>query len=162
MRFILTTLVMFAFWLMLSGYLDAFHLVTGLLSSLFVAWISSDLLCGRDFRLGSALAWLGRFIAYLPWLMWEILKANVDLVRLTLSPSMPIDPSIIKIRPAIKTDLNKTVLANSITLTPGTVTMDVNKDGEFTVHAISKEAAQSLLDGHMPDKVMAVEGDRDV
>jgi len=162
MRFFVTTLVMYAFWLLLSGYLDAFHLVTGLLSSLFVAWISSDLLCGRNFRLGSALAWTGRFMAYLPWLMLEIAKANVDLVYRTLSPSMPIDPLIIKISPAIRTDLNKTVLANSITLTPGTVTMNVTKDGEFTVHAISQEAAQSLLDGHMPNKVIAVEGAPDV
>ena len=162
MRFLVTTVVMFSFWLLLSGYLDAYHLVTGLLSSMFVAWVSSDLFLAKDFRLGRALGWLGRFLAYLPWLMVEIIKANIDLIILTLSPSMPIDPSIIKIRPQINSDLNKTLLANSITLTPGTVTMDVTKDGEFTVHAISQEAAQSLLDGHMPNKVMEVEGDGNV
>ena len=162
MRFFITTILMYAFWLMLSGYLDAFHLVTGLLSSLFVAWISSELMFGKNFRLGGALAWLWRFIKYLPWLLMEIIKANIDLVYLTLSPSMPIDPLIIKIRTSIRSDLNKTVLANSITLTPGTVTMNVTKDGEFTVHAISQEAAQSLLDGHMPNKVIAVEGGQDV
>jgi multicomponent Na+:H+ antiporter subunit E len=158
MRFIVTTLIMFAFWFLLSGFTDAFHLVTGTLSSLFVAWISSDLFLGKDFKLGKALAWFGRFLVYLPWLLMEIVKANLDLVYRTLHPSMPIDPLVITIKPAIKTDVNKTLLANSITLTPGTVTMDVTDEGEFIVHAISKEAAQSLLDGDMSNKVIAVEG----
>lgn len=158
MRFFITTLIMYAFWLMLSGYLDAFHLITGLISSLLVAWISSDLFLGNDFKLGRSLGWLVRFISYLPWLMLEIVKANIDLVYLTLSPSMTIEPMVITLKPELKSELNKTVLANSITLTPGTVTMNVTEDGEFTVHAITKEAARGLLEGRMQDKVLSVEG----
>ena len=100
----------------------------------------------------------GRFLLYLPWLMLEIVKANIDLVYRTLHPSMPIDPLIITFKTDIKEDMGLTTLANSITLTPGTVTMDVTEDGEFTVHAISREAADALLTGEMARRVKNIEG----
>lgn len=161
MGFVVTALISFAFWILLSGFFDAFHIVTGIISSLLVALFSHRLLVpeGTDLKLEAIR--VVRFCMYLPWLMLEIVKANYDLVYRTLHPSMPIDPVVIKFTTDIKEDLGKATLANSITLTPGTVTMKVTEDGEFTVHAISREAADGLLTGEMARRVKAIEG-RDV
>jgi multicomponent Na+:H+ antiporter subunit E len=156
--FILTAIISFIFWVLLSGFFDAFHIITGLISSFIVALFSHRLLFpeGTNFKLEAARTW--RLIIYLPWLMKEIIKANIDLVHLTLRPSMPISPRVITFKTDIKEDMGLTTLANSITLTPGTVTMNVTSDGEFTVHAISKEAADALLEGEMVRRVKAIEG----
>ncbi|HEB02347.1 MAG TPA: cation:proton antiporter [Nitrospirae bacterium] len=161
MGFILTAIITFTFWILLSGFFDAFHIITGMTSSLLVAAFSHRIMFprGTDFIL--EFKRLGRFLLYIPWLMLEILKANIDLVYRTLHPSMPIDPRIIKFRTDIKEDMGRTTLANSITLTPGTVTLYVTEDGEFTVHAISKKAADGLLAGEMARRVKRIEG-RDV
>jgi multicomponent Na+:H+ antiporter subunit E len=70
---------------------------------------------------------------------------------------MPINPMLINIKNNLKTDLGMVILANSITLTPGTVTIDVNEN-EFLVHVISEKAAQSLISGEMQARVKKIEG----
>ena len=154
-------MVSFVFWMLLSGFFDAFHIVTGIISSLLVALFSHRLFMPEGASLKSEIARTGRFFMYIPWLLLEIAKANIDIVYRTLHPSMPIDPVVIKFRTDIKEDMGRTTLANSITLTPGTVTMDVTDDGEFTVHAISREAADGLMSGEMARRVKHIEG-RDV
>ena len=81
-----------------------------------------------------------RFIRFLPWLLWQIVLANIDLAIRTLHPKMPINPILINIKNNLKSDLGMVILANSITLTPGTVTIDINEN-EFLVHVISEKAA---------------------
>ncbi|MCK4911788.1 MAG: Na+/H+ antiporter subunit E [Thermodesulfovibrionales bacterium] len=161
MGFIVTAIVSFIFWILLSGFFDAFHIVTGIISSLLVALFSHRLFVPEGTSLKVEAARIVRFSMYLPWLLLEVVKANVDLIYRTLHPSMPIDPVVIKFRTDIKEAMGKTTLANSITLTPGTVTMNVTEDGEFTVHAISREAADGLLSGEMQRRVRDIEG-RDV
>ncbi len=162
MGFFITALIMFCFWVLLSGYFDAFHFVTGALSSLLVAWLSYDLLAGRKPPIAREVMRVLRFIRYLPWLLWEVFKANIDLVYRTLHPRMPINPSIITFENNFSEDMGTTTLANSITLTPGTVTVDANEE-VFVVHAISDEAAESLLEGAMSRQVKKIEkGMRDV
>lgn len=156
-RYIITFVLMFAFWIGLSGYFDAFHIISGLLSSLFVSAISTSILFQQDMNPRVEAGRIFRFVLYLPWLMKEIVLANIDLVYRTLHPAMPIDPCVITFRVDLKEDLSKTTLANSITLTPGTVTMDVTEDGVFTVHAISRSAADSLLSGEMAHRVRRIE-----
>jgi multicomponent Na+:H+ antiporter subunit E len=149
---------MFGFWILLSGYFDAFHIVTGILSSLFVAYISHDLLIGRDADFRVEAGRVLRFLRYLPWLIYEIFKANLDVAYRTLHPRAPIDPRVVKVNTNIKEELGLVTFANSITLTPGTVTIAVSGDGEFIVHAIGKKPAKSLLDGEMARRVKAIEG----
>lgn len=161
MGFVVTAMVSFVFWILLSGFFDAFHIVTGIISSLLVALFSHRLFMPEGTSLKLEVARTGRFFMYIPWLLLEIAKANIDIVYRTLHPSMPIDPVVIKFRTDIKEDMGRTTLANSITLTPGTVTMNVTDDGEFTVHAISREAADGLLSGEMARRVKHIEG-RDV
>jgi multicomponent Na+:H+ antiporter subunit E len=147
---------MFVFWVLLSGYFDAFHIVTGILSSLLVAWLSHDLFFSEEEDLRTEVFRLGRFIKYLPWLFYEILRANLDVAYRTLHPRMPINPRLISFKFDVREERGVTTLANSITLTPGTVTVGVDEDGEFTVHALSEEAATDLLSGMMSRQVRAI------
>lgn len=154
--FTLTALVMFCFWILLSGHFSILMLSLGAASSLLVAYLSHDLFWGgKDLKKGIGV--VARFVKYLPWLFWQIVVANVYLVYLTLHPKMPIEPDIIKFKTDLKSDLGVVLLANSITLTPGTVTIDGNYT-EFAVHAITENVAQGILDGNMQARVMEVEG----
>ena len=156
MRFVLTALIMFVFWIFLSGEFSFILLLSGIISSLLVSYISHDLLIGNgDMKLGFIRTI--RFIKFLPWLLWQIVLANIDLAIRTLHPKMPINPMLINFKNNLKTDLGMVILANSITLTPGTVTIDVNKN-EFLVHVISEKAAQSLISGEMQARVKKIEG----
>lgn len=158
MSFILTSIIMFAFWMLLSGEFHFILIFSGIVFSLFVAYISHDLLIGKvDIRLCSTRVL--RFFRYLPWLLKQVALANIDLVYRTLHPKMPIDPLVIRFDTALRSDIGVTILANSITLTPGTVTIAANQKGEFIVHAIAKEPAEDLLAGEMQAKVKRIEGE---
>jgi multicomponent Na+:H+ antiporter subunit E len=148
---------MLAFWILLSGQFHFILLVSGIVSSLFVAYISHDLLLGKSNVLSDTIKTF-RFFKYLPWLLWQIVVANFDIAYRTLHPGMKIEPQVIKFSTNLKTDKGIAMLANSITLTPGTVTMVANKDGEFIVHAIAKGPADGLLSGQMQAKVEKIEG----
>ena len=156
MRFVLTALIMFVFWIFLSGEFSFILLLSGIISSLLVSYISHDLLIGNgDMKLGFIRTI--RFIKFLPWLLWQIVLANIDLAIRTLHPKMPINPMLINFKNNLKTDLGMVILANSITLTPGTVTIDVNEN-DFFIHVISEKAAQSLISGEMQARVKKIEG----
>ncbi len=157
MSFVLTFLLMFGFWILLSGQFHFVLIVSGVVSSLFVAFISHDLLIGRV-GLFTVIAKTFRLIAYLPWLFWQIVLANFDLVYRTLHPGNKIDPQIIRFQTNLKTKKGIAILANSITLTPGTVTVMADRNGEYIVHAIAKAPAESLLSGAMQSRVRKIEG----
>lgn len=155
LSFLLTAIIMFGFWFSLSGQTAPLFLIFGVISSLLVAYWSHDLLIGKMEK-----GHLGKFIrliTYLPWLAWEIVLANVHLVYLVLHPKMPIDPTIMRYEHDLKTNMGITVLANSITLTPGTTTIDADRH-ELIVHAISRKTAEDLLSGSMLAKVRGIEG----
>ncbi len=145
--------ILFAFWLLLSGHYDLFHLSLGLICSLLVAFVSADLLIeniGGSHRIKKT----RRFIFYVPWLIYQIVLANFHVAYLILKPSA-IDPRIIRFKTKLKTEFSMVTLGNSITLTPGTITMDI-VDGEFYVHALSKKVADDLLGGEMERRVAHV------
>lgn len=149
------TLVLFATWLLLSGHYVPLLLTFGLVSSVLAVIVSMrmDVIDheGHPIHLG----W--RAIFYWPWLLWQILLANLDVVRRILSPSLPISPCVIVLEAGQQTELGKVIYANSITLTPGTVTMEL--DGkQVIVHALSREAANGLAGGDMDRKVTKMEG----
>ncbi len=156
MGFLLTSIILFIFWMLLSGDLHLTLVLSGIVSSLFVSYISHDLLFKKA-RLGHFITIVLRLAAYLPWLLWQIVLANLDLAYRTLHPSMPIDPHFIEFDTNLKTDKGITVLANSITLTPGTVTVIAEDTGKFIVHAIAKAPADSLLAGEMQARVANLE-----
>lgn len=141
---------LFAFWLVFSGHFDALHISLGLICSAAVATLSYDLLLPEPLSSNARIiAW--RFLLYIPWLMWEVVVANFHVLYLVLQPNH-VRPQIVRFKTGLKSDLAKVTLANSITLTPGTITMDMDGD-EFYVHAVSDKAALSLIEGDMEQRV---------
>ena len=153
MVFISTFIILFGFWILLSGRFDLFHLSLGIISCALVSLLSRDLLfSGKVGR--NDLSQLLRLLRYLPWLFYQIVLANLYVAYLVLHPksTQKIDPHIVRFKGKLKTDMAVTTFANSITLTPGTITLLV-EDGFFYVHAISKKVADDLLTGEMEDRV---------
>ena len=155
MRYLYTFLIMFGFWILLSGKFDLFHLVLGVISSALVALLSSDILM-RDAGKNDRLAVAFRFISYVPWLLYQIVLSTLHVTFLALHPRMVerIDPTIVTFKTKLKSNIARVALANSITLTPGTITIRV-VDGVFYVHAISRKAAAGLP-GEMEDRLARV------
>ena len=151
---IATFLILFGFWVLLSGKYDFFHLTLGVICSLLVAFLNHDLLFANA-RVGDAKVIFQRFIAYIPWLLYQIVSSNIHVALVALSKNKPIDPRIIRFKTKLESDISWVTLANSITLTPGTITMDI-KDGEFFVHALDKKVADDLHAGEMEDRVAHV------
>jgi multicomponent Na+:H+ antiporter subunit E len=150
---LLTFCLMAAFWALLSGIFDAFHLIAGLVCCALVSILSHDLLVkGENQR--TFIKSL-RLAKYVPWELWQIVLANVDVAYRVLHPRMPIDPLVIEFETVLRGDFSLVTLANSITLTPGTITILVEPErGKFLVHAIAKEPADALLvDQTMQKKV---------
>ncbi len=143
--FLLTFLIMVAVWILLSGKFDAFHLSLGVISCAIVAYISADLLFESPKIMRLPGAWI-RFIRYVPWLLYQIFLSNLHVLYLTFHPRMHelINPKIITFRSKLHSDLSLVTFANSITLTPGTITIFVSGDGEFQVHAIDDVSAEGL------------------
>lgn len=100
-----------------------------------------------------------RLFVYIPWLLWEIVKANIDVTRMILSPKLNLSPTIIEVEAPQKSELGQTIYANSITLTPGTVSIDL-VGGKVIVHAITKEMAQGLADSDMDKRAAILEGQK--
>ena len=96
-----------------------------------------------------------RFLAYIPWLIYQIVLANIHVAKLALGPKKNLDPKIIRFKSKLESDISFVTFANSITLTPGTITVDI-KDGEYYVHAIDKTVADDLLSAEMEDRVAHV------
>lgn len=97
-----------------------------------------------------------RLIAYLPWLFLEIVKSNLDVAARILNPKLPIRPQMIEVRAGQRGEVARVIYANSITLTPGTVSVDTAGD-IITVHALSDEAAAGVLTGEMDRRVSRLE-----
>lgn len=151
-----------AFWLVLSGRYQASYLALGTLAAGLVTFLTYDLLYPRVYSEGrretglclTVSQWC-RLFGYLPWLVFSIVKANLQVAYLILHPRLPIDPTLIKLRTQLRSSVAQVTLANSITLTPGTVTIDL-KEGRYLIHALVPQAAQSLVAGRMQNKVAAI------
>lgn len=146
-------------WMLWSGHYNVL-LVFGSVCCLLVVWLSMRMKIVDDE--GQPVVRLGlRVLAYLPWLLLQIVKANIDVARRILSPSLPISPRLIEVEASQETELGNVIYANSITLTPGTVSIRI-REGVVLVHALTNEAAAELIAGEMDRRVSAVErGGRD-
>jgi multicomponent Na+:H+ antiporter subunit E len=132
-------------WILLSGKFDAFHLSLGVVSCAIVSYLSSDFLFSSQRPRGLLSQWIS-FARYVPWLMIEITKANIHVMKLVFHPKGldMIDPHIVKFRSKLKSDYSLVTFANSITLTPGTITVSVSLEGDFKVHAIDRPSGDPL------------------
>ncbi len=150
--------VSFVVWLLWSGHYTPLLLTLGAGSCLLVLFLTRRM--GLLDEEGVPVHLTPRLLLYIPWLIWAIVRANVDVALRILSPRLPIAPRLLRIRPGQRTALGRAIYANSITLTPGTLTCDADGE-EFTVHALTQEAADDLESGLMDRKVRHLEGQAD-
>ena len=148
--------VLFAVWLLLSGHYTPFIMLLGVVSCAVIVTITLRMEVADQEGHPIHLTW--RALTYWPWLMVEIVKANIDVAKRIMLPSMAVTPTMIRVRASQKSDLGQVIYANSITLTPGTISVDV-ANGEILVHALSREGAESLLDGEMDRRVTRMAGE---
>ena len=155
LRGVSLVVVLGATWLLLSGHYEPLILVFGAISCAIVTLIAYRMEVvdyeGHPIQLG----W--RFPVFLFWLGWEIVKANIDVAKRILNPRLPISPTVFTLDATQPTELGHVIYANSITLTPGTVTLQVDRD-RLEVHALTREAAEDLSRGEMDRRVSWIEG----
>ena len=150
MHFIFIAVSLFLFWLLLSGHYTALLLSLGGVSVGLVVWIlvRMDRVDGEPSKIHLSFAMLGYFV----WLMKEVVKANVDVVRRIWDPALPIQPHWRRLPVSLHSKVAKALYANSITLTPGTLTTDVNED-HFLVHSLTAESLHELEQGEMQRRI---------
>jgi multicomponent Na+:H+ antiporter subunit E len=155
LRLISAFVALYLFWLVLSGYFTPFLMAAGAACAVAVVWFSRRMEVidaeGHPVHLG----W--RIVAYWAWLSKEIAKSAWDVSRIIVDPRLPISPTLVSVRPSQKTTVGRVIHANSITLTPGTLTIDAG-EGEFLVHALTRAGAEAATTGEMDRRVSACEG----
>ena len=155
MRALSLVIMLFAFWLLLSGYFMPFLLVMGALCALAVVALGHRMDIVDHEGTPVHLSW--RLVFYWPWLAKEIAKSAWDVARIIVNPRLPVSPTLVRAKTSQKTAVGVVTYANSITLTPGTISIEV-KPGEILVHALTRESAASLLEGEMDRRVTRFEG----
>lgn len=142
-------------WMLLSGLFEPLLLGFGLASCAFVVFLTWRLETLDHESMPTHV--LLSALWYWPWLGWQIVLANFDVAKRILSPSLKLAPEIVRLTSTQHSDLGKVIYANSITLTPGTVTIDIEGD-QFLVHGIARNAIEDLEDGAMDRRVSNMEG----
>lgn len=133
---LLPFILAFFIWSLLTWPLDGQHLIIGLLISAFISFMTRDMFVKKSYVVKSPIRYLW-FLYYLPLFIWECIKANIDVALRVLNPKLPINPGIVKVKTTLKSDTGLTFLANSITLTPGTMSVDIDREqGVLYIHWI--------------------------
>lgn len=147
--------VLFLFWLLLSGFFTAFLMSAGAGSALAVVWFARrmDLVDGE----GHPIQLGPKAMFYWIWLLKEIVKAAWDVSKIIVDPKLPISPTMVSFKPSQRTDVGLVIHANSITLTPGTITIEASS-AEFLVHGLTRTGAEGTVGSEMDRRVTACEG----
>jgi multicomponent Na+:H+ antiporter subunit E len=124
MRYVTVFILSLIFWLLLTFSITVPNLIVGSVASLICSAIFTRFFISNVYKLLQPHRYFWFFI-YLFVFIWECIKANFDVAYRVLHPAMPIRPGIVKVRTTLKSDLAKTLLANSITMTPGTIAVDI-------------------------------------
>jgi multicomponent Na+:H+ antiporter subunit E len=146
---------LYLFWLLLSGLFTPFLLASGVGCALAVVWFARRMDVvdheGHPIHLGA------KALVYWVWLGKEIVKSAWDVSKIILNPQLPISPTLVRFRPTQSTDVGLVIHAQSITLTPGTITIEAGSD-EFLVHGLTRSGAEAVIDSEMDRRVTACEG----
>jgi multicomponent Na+:H+ antiporter subunit E len=157
---ILQAVLLSAIWLVLSAKFEAIYFFWGALSVGFVLWLSHRLhgvpLPDKE-PWGSTRIIIPRLALYLAWMLWQIVKSGVYVAYVIIHPRMPIEPMIVRFRSRQPNGMARVILGNSITLTPGTMTLSIDGD-RFTVHALTRDIEEDLVSGEMEAKVARLYG----
>jgi len=154
MRLISLGVVLYLFWLALSGYFKAFLLIGGLVCTVLIVLVVQRMKLVDDE--GHPAHLVRAAVTYWPWLLWEIIKAGWAVTKAVLAPRLSISPTMTRVVASQATPAGIATYANSITLTPGTITTAV--DGNvLTVHALEQGGAIDVEGGGMDQRVLAFE-----
>jgi multicomponent Na+:H+ antiporter subunit E len=145
---------LYAFWVLLSGFFTPFLLTAGLGCAAAVVWFGwrMNVIDRESFPV----ALTPRLLPYWLWLIKEIVKAGWDVSKIIVHPRLPISPRMVTFAPTQKSAVGLVIHANSITLTPGTITVEA-QPGEFLVHALTRAGADGVVSGDMDARVSACE-----
>lgn len=163
LTWLLQLVTLFAFWLLLSDQYSAVFLVMGLATAALVTASTHDLLMeavggqSPHARNLPVRAWY--LVAYSGWIVWRILVASVQVAYFVAHPDMPLQPQVLRFRTTMRRPLAQVMLANSITLVPGTLTLNLD-DGEYLVHALVPAAADDLVSARMQNMVARLFGEQ--
>ena len=157
--FLLNTIIQAAllvvFWLFLSGQYDVMHISFGIFSVILVLLINHPIrrhLFSLEEHSETLKLSIPRLIFYIPWLLWQIVIASIQVACVVLHPRCPIDPALVRFKTGLGNTSSKVILGNSITLTPGTITLEIAQD-EFLVHSLMDASCTGILDGTLPGEV---------
>ncbi|MFO7866216.1 MAG: Na+/H+ antiporter subunit E [Candidatus Aminicenantes bacterium] len=142
-------------WLLLSGHYDAFHIGAGAVSAVIVVagnFRLNKFFFIRDDLFQSAPIRIRRLFVYIPWLLWQIVISSIQVAMVVLHPRKSADPALVRFRTKLATTASRVILANSITLTPGTLTVELD-DEVFFVHALTDVSFTGIADGSLPGQV---------
>ena len=159
MRLLALAILLFGFWLLLSGHYTVWLIGSGAVTALLLAVL------GRRFGYGDEeglpVERVAAGLGYWPWLVKEVALSSVAVARIIVNPRLPISPRLIRAPYGPRTSVGIATYANSITLTPGTITVEVDqRRREFVVHALTDAGASDLMAGEMNNRVERFEGRR--
>ncbi len=149
-RYIFAVITLFILWLLLTDTFHSAEVWVGAFCSLIIAAFTYAAFTekGLSNLNPKRIFWL---IVYIPYFFWEMTKANLDVAYRVINPRLPIKPGIVMVKTKMKSDIGKIAVANSITLTPGTLTLDVKGDKMFIhwiwVKSDDVEKASELIPG---------------
>jgi len=157
LRLVLISLTLFGYWLLLSGHYTPFLVAAGAASSLAV--VGFCLLKGITDEEGFPVEKLPRALAYWPWLGWQMVLSALKVTKLIIDPKLPISPTMVRVDALQRSAVGLTTYANSITLTPGTISVEVSERGNLIwVHAITRDGAEGFADDEMNRRVAWMDG----
>ncbi len=157
MRLVMISATLFAYWLLLSGHSETWLVVSGAVLSVLVG--AFCLFTGITDEEGFPIEKVPRALLYWPWLGWQIVLSALNVTKLILNPRLPISPTMVKVDALQKSAVGLTIYANSITLTPGTISVEVSEQGKaIWVHAITRENAEGFADDEMNRRVAWMDG----
>ena len=155
--------VLFCIWILLSGKFEMKFLAAGLLTACGTAYVFLPLFTVQNKKTGAPLylfqVGVWKFLRYVLWLLGEVMKSSLSATALVLRGKIDYMPCVVYFAMDFENPLATALLANSITLTPGTITLSVSEDGIFAVHAITEACADDLLSGSMQQKVAELYGE---
>ncbi len=152
---IIHAVLLMGLWVLLSGHYDLFHLTLGVLSVASVMALNFRLRNYQFFKeevSGVSRLRIRRLVFYIPWLIWQIVISSLQVAYVVLHPRVPVDPTLLRFKTGLPNVGARVILGNSITLTPGTLTLLI-KDEEFLVHALMEVSASGIISGLLPGQV---------
>ena len=152
--------ILYIFWFVLSGRLDPKNIVMGIVVAALVTFLTHEFIynpLSTKTGLGTKylFACAFRIILYFPWLVLAIIKANLQVAGILIKPRMHIDPVLLQFETKLSKRISLVTLANSITITPGTITVEL-ENGKYIVHSLVRECAGDLETGLMQNKVARI------